>query len=237
MNSLSARRPAAILMNSTAKTKPAAPRGRLIAVEGLDGSGKTTLSHKLASGLGAAWTTTPGPEVRDGGLRELADQCFTAPQARHLFYAAAVVQESARVDALLASGVDVVADRWWLTTWAYGQWSGTGLQLAEVERLVLPADATVWVDLPEAERSRRLLARGMTDADRATLRPGQGARLRALFHQGLRRPVAGRCLELQVMGLDPDGACSAALVRLAEVLGTPLAQGGGGRVSVQRAGQ
>jgi dTMP kinase len=186
-------------------------RGRLIAVEGLDGTGKTTLSRQLATTLQAEWSTTPGIDIRHGGLRELADMAFTDPQARQLFYAAAVVQESARIAELLQQGRTVVVDRWWLTTWAYGQLRGDGLDLWAVEALVLPADVTLWVELPESERRRRLLARGMTAADRQTLQTGTAARLKRLYRQGLGRPIAGQVVRLDVAGADAEAVCALAV--------------------------
>lgn len=183
------------------KSKGKPKRGRLIAIEGLDGSGKSTVSRGLAQALGAEWTTTPGLALRACGLRDLADKHLSDRTALHLFYAASVVEESGRIKALLAAGRDVVVDRWWLSTWAYAKVDGSPLALAEVEAQVLAADRTVWLDLPEPERCRRLRERGMSEADRRTLDPTYANELRQLYIQGLRRRVAGQAVVLPVAGL------------------------------------
>lgn len=183
------------------KARSTPKRGRLIAIEGMDGSGKSTASRGLAQVLGAEWTTTPGAALRACGLRELADKHLTDRTALHLFYAASVVEESGRIKALLAAGRDVVVDRWWLSTWAYAKVDGSPLDLAEVERHIVPADVTLWIDLSDDERCRRLYQRGMTDADRRTLNPTYANALRQLYLQGLRRRVAGHAMVLPVAGL------------------------------------
>lgn len=185
-------------------------RGRLIVVEGLDGTGKTTLSRGLAAALGAEWRTTPPEALRahrgpfDAAYRDL-------PAASQLFYAATVVWAGEEAEALRAAGRDVVIDRYWCTTRAYARAAGSPLDLAEVEALLPAADRTILVELDERARAERLLTRGATAMDRATLDPTRRRRLRTELRAALTRPVAGHGEILDVTGLDPDAAVRHAL--------------------------
>ena len=182
--------------------------GRLIVVEGLDGVGKSTLSRGLAAALGAALRTTPSEALR--AHRAPFDAAYAElPAASQLFYAATVVAAAAEADALRATGRDVLFDRYWCTTRAYARAAGSPLDLDEVEAILPPADITLLVDLPEAERCRRLEVRGATAMDRASIL--RQAALRRELLASLSRPVAGHGRVLDVSGLDPDAAVRAAL--------------------------
>lgn len=191
--------------------RPRRGRGRLIAVEGLDGVGKTTLSRELAVALGATWTTTPGPDLR--AVRELVEASFAgAPRARALFYASTVLAVSERVEARLGSGRDLVVDRYWLSTWAYAQLLDTPPPLVSIEALLRPADVTLFLDADDDVRRRRLEARGMSALDRVSTTSDAAGRLRKAYGAGLSRPIAGR-----VVGVDTTrtsvGACLASALR------------------------
>ncbi|MFZ5476824.1 MAG: dTMP kinase [Myxococcota bacterium] len=177
--------------------------GRLIVVEGLDGTGKTTLSVALARALGAEWTTTPGQALRAvrADVERHLGACAVARQA---FYAATVLAESARVGAWLDAGRDVVVDRYWCSTLAYAAARGQSADLAALEAHVRPADVTLFLTLDERERAARLRARGLTDLDAETLSPLRSQALLALFRTALARPCAGRVVELDVTGRDPE---------------------------------
>ncbi len=175
-------------------------RGRLIVVEGLDGTGKSTCSKALAARLGAEWTTTPGAEVR--AIREQVDDSLgTSRLARQLAYASFVAAESTRIAAKLASGRDVVVDRYWATTVAYAGLDPDYVDLTAVESRLVPADVTWFLTLDEAERQRRLRARGMSAADEETLDTARRRRLTELYREALKRPVCGRVVEVDVTGL------------------------------------
>ena len=193
-------------------------RGRIIVVEGLDGVGKSTASKGLAERLGATHMWTPGPDLAD--IRATAHAVFGVSQeAIQLFYAASVVVAGRRAGELTEAGVDVVIDRYWLSTMAYATVRGSSLGLEDVEAVVAPADVTFFLTLPEAERRRRLLDRGCTAADTETLRPGfveavvRQARLRGS------RPVAGRLVEVDIDGLGPEAVLDRLEVELAVIRG------------------
>lgn len=180
-------------------------RGRLIAVEGLDGTGKTTLSRGLAARLDALWTTTPPADARP--LRAVVD-AWPEP-ARRLFYASSVVAVGLQVQTHLAAGRDVVVDRYWLSTRAY---AAEALELACLEAQVPPADVTILLSLGDVERERRLRARGaLSAADARSLVDGAGilAAYRRLAGSG----VSGRFVEVDVEGLAPAESLARVLWR------------------------
>lgn len=165
-------------------------RGRLIAVEGLDGVGKTTLSQSLAASIGARWMTTPGAPIR--GIRDAFDAAFSASAcARSLAYAATVIAAGAEAQDALNAGIDVVFDRYWLSTVVYAPpelWPG----LEALAPLVPPASQTLYVVVPEALRRARLAGRGgLSAADQQTLEPGRGYWLDQRFRAQRGGVVAG----------------------------------------------
>ncbi len=184
-------------------------RGRLIVVEGLDGTGKTTLSKGLAASLGAVWLTTPSAALRP--FREPFDAHYARhPGAAQLFYAASVVAAGEEADALRAAGRDVVIDRYWATTRAYGLVRGSPYDLAEVEAHLPAADLTLLVELDEGVRRGRLLARGASALDQETLDPRRAKALRLALREQLRGRVAGHPLLVDVTNLDEAAAVARA---------------------------
>jgi thymidylate kinase len=197
-------------------------RGRLIIVEGLDGTGKTTLSQGLAQALGAQWLTTPGHALRQ--VRNEVDAAYRAhPLAAQLFYASSVVAAGEQAEALCRKGVSVVIDRYWLSTLVYAQVRRRHLALSDVEACLPPADVTLLVELEETVRTQRLLQRGASVLDRETLHHDTAAKLTRGFRAALRRPVAGRGVVLDVTGLDPSQAVQQARRRIEQVASWSLA--------------
>jgi len=141
-----------------------AGRGRLVALEGIDGCGKSTQTRLLADRLGALATVEPGATALGAALRRLLldpDLPPLSPRAEALLMAA---DRAEHVDELLApalaAGRWVVTDRYSGSTIAY-QGHGRGLELDGLRRLVdwatagLAADLAVVVDVPlEVARAR-----------------------------------------------------------------------------------
>lgn len=144
-------------------------RGRLIALEGIDGSGKTTQARLVADN--AQWaamvtvTSEPGATALGTELRGLLlhrDLPPVAERAEALLMAADRAQHVAEVVApALDAGRWVVTDRFSGSTLAY-QGYGRGLDLGDLKRLVdwatggLEPDLNVLVDVPlEVARARR----------------------------------------------------------------------------------
>jgi dTMP kinase len=142
-------------------------RGRLIAIEGIDGSGKTSQVRLLAAGAPGVFTVTsePGSTALGTELRNLLldrDLPPVAERSEALLMAADRAQHVAEViGPALAAGRWVVTDRFSGSTLAY-QGYGRGLDLGELRRLVdwatggIAPDLNVLVDVPlEVARSRR----------------------------------------------------------------------------------
>lgn len=104
--------------------------GRFIAVEGADGTGKSTQARLLAERLGALFTREPGGTPLGERIRDLVlDPAGDAPvdRAEALLMAAARAQHvDVVVVPALASGQDVVSDRYVASSIAY-QGHGRGL--------------------------------------------------------------------------------------------------------------
>jgi len=124
--------------------------GRLIAIEGIDGSGKTTQARILAERLGALYTFEPGATVVGAELRRLVLDRRASPiddRTEALLMVADRAQHVAEVVApALAEGRWVVTDRFTASTLAY-QGFGRGLDLAELRRLADWSSAGVRPDL------------------------------------------------------------------------------------------
>jgi dTMP kinase len=145
-----------------------AGRGRLIALEGIDGSGKTTQARMLASaspGAPITVTSEPGATALGTKLRSLLLDRDLPPvelRTEALLLAADRAQHMAEVVVpALAAGRWVVTDRFSGSTLAY-QGYGRGLDLDELRRLVdwatagIEADLNVLVDIPvDIARRRR----------------------------------------------------------------------------------
>ncbi|HLM96719.1 MAG TPA: dTMP kinase [Acidimicrobiales bacterium] len=140
-------------------------RGRLIALEGIDGSGKSTHARLLADAIGALLTAEPGATPLGETLRKLLLDPGLPPvseRAEALLMAADRAQHVAEVVLpALEEGQWVVTDRFSASTLAY-QGYGRGLDLAEMRRLVAWAaagvvpDLTVVLDVDVAVARRRL---------------------------------------------------------------------------------
>ncbi len=139
--------------------------GRLIAVEGIDASGKSTQARMLADSLGAEFTfqfgaTGVGEVIRDVLLNPANDSVDDRTEA--LLIIADKAQHVAEiVGPLLASGRDVVTDRFTASTLAY-QGYGRSLDLDELEAMMrfatggLEPDLNVLMDLSAEQAWQRL---------------------------------------------------------------------------------
>ena len=145
-------------------------RGRLIVLEGGEGSGKSTQAALLAAQLGALLTREPGGTALGERLRPLllGEAGPLDPMAELLLFNAARAQHCAeRISPALQDGRDVVCDRFTASTLAY-QGYGRGLPMEDIRRAStlatagVRADLTVLLDVSlEVSRRRRT---GPTDA-------------------------------------------------------------------------
>ncbi len=129
---------------------PTTGRGRFIAFEGGEGSGKSTQARRLAQFLDAVLTREPGGTEVGAQLRAiLLDPATTglSSRAEALLMAADRAQHVREVvEPALAAGRHVVTDRFAGSSIAY-QGYGRGLDPDEVRRLSEWATDGVWPDL------------------------------------------------------------------------------------------
>src|SRR5580693_596140 len=114
-------------------------RGRLIALEGIDGCGKSTQARALADVLAARLTFEPGATPAGSRLPQILlapEAAPPPPRTEALLMAADRAEHVARiVEPALAAGEWVVSDRYAGSTIAY-QGYGRGLDAAELDNLV-----------------------------------------------------------------------------------------------------
>ena len=139
--------------------------GRLIAVEGVDASGKSTQAQLLADSLGAMLTFQFGAtgvgEVIRGVLLDPANDSVDDRTEALLIIADKAQHVAEIVGPALESGRDVVTDRFTASTLAY-QGYGRGLDLDELQAMMrfatggLEPDLNLLLDLPLEQPWQRL---------------------------------------------------------------------------------
>lgn len=142
--------------------------GRLVALEGIDGCGKTTQARRLARAVGVEVTAEPGGTPAGQALRRVLldpDLPELALRTEALVMAADRAEHVAQVlQPALHRGEWVVTDRFSGSTLAY-QGFGRGLDLGELRWLVgwatigLQADLSVLVEVDLAVAQQRLARR------------------------------------------------------------------------------
>lgn len=149
------------------------PGGFLIAIEGLDGAGKTTLSHAVAKrleadGYSVLQTRQPGGTPFGEKIRRLLHDAEKrpVPLAEYLLFAADRAEHMASViEPALAEGRVVISDRMGDSSLAYqGYGSGVDLEFIRfVNNRALKgkaADFTIYVRLDSENVQARIGARG-----------------------------------------------------------------------------
>ena len=147
-------------------------RGRLIVLEGIDGSGTTTQTERLVEYLrqqGRTALPTREPSVGPIGclLREVLRGQHHMPggasvdgRTMALLFAADRLDHLQReVEPLLTGGADVVSDRYLMSSLAYQAEEADREWVALLARGVRPPDLTILLDIPvEVASQRRSLA-------------------------------------------------------------------------------
>lgn len=139
-------------------------RGRFIAFEGGDGSGKSTQAARLADSLDAVLTREPGGTSIGSKIRELvldpSHHELTSRTEALLMAAARAQHVEERILPDLLEGRDVISDRFVASSLAY-QGVGRGLGIEVISELNefatngLAPDLTVLLDVdPDAARNR-----------------------------------------------------------------------------------
>lgn len=161
--------------------------------------------------------TTPSGSLR--AVRPAIDAAFErCAEARHLFYAASVVEASAAIEQHLALGHDVVCDRYWLSTAVSAASRGSLLGLGEVERALVPAHVTFLLSASHDERRARLSQRSeVTLDDRRGLEPDVERAVLEGYRRAASSPVAGLVVAIDTTGL----AVEQVVERMRRHLGAP----------------
>jgi len=137
------------------------PRSVFVAIEGLDGCGKSTVARLLARRIQAFYYPTPPPLYRK--IRHAVDGSHSRVEHFH-FYVAALIRASREIEMLLEQG-PVVADRYLASTAAYhAPWLNGDLRVLDGLPIIAP-NATVLLLAEENERLARLQSRDGTAAD------------------------------------------------------------------------
>lgn len=169
-----------------------------IAIEGLDGVGKSTIAKALSARLSAELLSTPDPSLKE--VRQVIDKEYgDTPLARQLFYTSSVVHLSAKVKHLKEQGKTAVVDRYWLSTQVYHNWKCSGLhfQLSEIVNRIQQPDFTVYLTLPLSIRNARLQAREVnTTEDNLTLSAESDRLLDNAYRSFKASKVAGVWIEI-----------------------------------------
>jgi thymidylate kinase len=122
-----------------------------IVLEGIDCSGKSSVTETLANKLGGVAYATPPEKYRS--LRKKID--FESNLGSHYeFYRQAVIEASTEISQMLATGTLVVCDRYWLSTLVYHRAGGMIIDQKEFAQIVQP-DLTVFLVVsPETQKKR-----------------------------------------------------------------------------------
>lgn len=141
-------------------------RGALIAFEGIDGSGKTVLSHMLADEIeGMApgtvcWLREPGDSAWGQRIRELARTHDSLPVAEQLqlFIEDRRYDVRENITPALAAGKTVIMDRYFYSTACYQGARGLDTQaiLEENRRFAPEADLVLIIDVDVATALERI---------------------------------------------------------------------------------
>jgi thymidylate kinase len=133
-----------------------------ISIEGLSGSGKTTIAKSVARLIGAKYYRTPS--LIFASIRRLVD-AKASPLARHLYYYAAIAQASDDI-ALILKTKPVVCDKYFSTVVAYSRAFGVKVNVPPIYNIRLP-DYTFLLIVPERLRHQRIARRGKVTSKHA----------------------------------------------------------------------
>jgi len=186
-----------------------------VVFEGLDGAGKSTVARLVAKDLAAEFLTTPSLAMREY-RDEIISSYGASQEACQLFYLSTVFAASDQARALLARGRSVVLDRYFLSTQAYADFRGSGLQLDHLGDRLLPADLTVFLEAPLEVRRARLHQRGESAADRETLSPDADGQLREAHSRRAGLKVIGHYMSIDTGAFQADQVARMVLDELME---------------------
>lgn len=133
----------------------------IVAVEGIDCSGKGTVCPKLAIALNAILYKTPPDHMR--GEQDKINA--TATDVDHYRYFTRVVQTASDDLSGLSAARNVVIDRYWVTTVVYHRVMGVPAQIADMGNIIMP-DIMVYLTVSPDVQVKRMRVRGMSPGDK-----------------------------------------------------------------------
>ncbi len=131
-----------------------------IVLEGVDGSGKTTVAGLLSRKMG--WQSYATPPASFQARRARVD-AFATNEDHYQFYLEGIRCASRELDEFPA-GTNVVVDRYWLTTLVYHEVMGVRVDPGDFAG-IHQADVTFLFRVKAGEQARRLAIRGLSAGD------------------------------------------------------------------------
>ena len=133
-----------------------------IVLEGIDGSGKSTVGRKILSDFRDMYLTREPTGSEAGRMAKRIAHQGTAPYFDLFLYLADRVHHTEKIRKKLGEGTDVVCDRYWGSTAAY-QAAGSGIDLGylvDIQRpFVLEPDITFLFDVDPGIALQRIRGR------------------------------------------------------------------------------
>jgi len=140
--------------------------GLLIALEGIDGAGKTTIAKMIVErldrrGIEARYTMEPTRSLFGRILRDMALESGVDPRLEALLFAADRIHHLEKVvKPLLARGVIVVSDRYLHSSLAYQSvTTGDSRWVEELNKFARKPDLGIYLDVRPSEGLKRLKRR------------------------------------------------------------------------------
>ncbi|XP_034231123.1 UMP-CMP kinase 2, mitochondrial-like [Thrips palmi] len=174
-------------------------RHPLIVVEGLDASGKTTVTHLLSKRLGGVKMSTPGPQF--AALRPFFDQ--QPNHIRRAYYSLTNYAAALEINELLEEK-PVILDRFWHSTAAYAlagevddvaMLPPAGDQIYQWPKDLKPyPEKVIFLQVTEAERMKRISRRQTATAEEDRL--AKEANFRKVINEAYRRMYEPQILEV-----------------------------------------
>jgi thymidylate kinase len=133
-----------------------------ISIEGIDCSGKSTISRLLVKKTDSVLYKTP-PK---GFILERDEvDAKASPIDHYRFYLNGIHAASKEIWEILASGKNVICDRYWLTTYVYHTVMGVSVNVDDFSNITHP-DLTVVLLVSKDIQTKRFLERGMSIGDK-----------------------------------------------------------------------
>lgn len=155
--------------------KPNPYPGKLIVIEGIDGSGKTTQAKELVkklnkSGYNASWTKEPTDQIIGQFIREkiLSGNMEINPLALQYLFNADRVMHMEKIEKFLQKGMIIVMDRYFWSSVAYALSDMNGVKdwyltafsvLSFYHQFILP-NTTFYLDITEEKALERIKQSG-----------------------------------------------------------------------------